>query len=79
MADLPNSGVKFYLGYYKIELTVHTGYGQTRHLVIENNDGVQGLYHHELLYDLQKDVNTIKKMVTDVVDQAKRNREANNA
>ena len=42
MAEIPNCGVLFYLGSYKVELILNTGYGRSRILKIESEEPFLG-------------------------------------
>ena len=76
MTDLPNSGVPFCLGDYKIEIVVHTGYGRTRRFTVSSEDEmVYGLYPEELIDQMKVDVANLRKTVKDAVYAAKKLRE----
>jgi len=74
MSEVPNCGVIFELGSYKVELILHTGYGRTRRLVLES-DSTRGLYSNELIDQLQIDVENLRKSAKQCVADAKKIRE----
>ena len=74
LTDIPNSGVKFHLGSYKVKLIIHTGYGRTRSLAMESED-TTGLYSDELIDQLQIDVENLRKSAKQCVVDAKKERE----
>jgi len=69
--QLPNGGLKWILGCYKIEMTVFPVSGtRSRNIVIENIDGVSGLYHEQLFAELQGDIEVLKATVEEIVSNA---------
>ena len=69
--DIPNNGVTFCLGSYKVELTINTGYGRQRSLVIEC-DGQYGVYVDKLIDQLQVDIENLRQTVNRCVADAKK-------
>lgn len=73
MQDLPNSGVPFCLGDYKIEIMVVTGYGRTRRITVSSEDEmVYGLYPEELIDRMEVDVAILRETVKKLVKAAKK-------
>ena len=71
MADLPNCGVDFTLGYYKVEFTALTPYGRNRNFIIENDKGVYGLYHSKLFEHLRSDIDILEKTINEFVEKSR--------
>jgi len=71
MADLPNCGVDFTLGYYKIEFTALTPYGRNRNFIIENDKGVYGLFHSDLFEHLRSDIDILEKTIKHFVEKSR--------
>jgi len=71
MTKLPNSGVNFILGYYKIEVSVLNPGGANRNFVLENDHGVIGLYHKDLMSQIRDDVDTLEKSILDFAKKSK--------
>jgi len=71
MTNLPNSGVNFVLGYYKIEVSVLNPGGINRNFIIENENGVKGLYHRDLMFQICDDVDTLEKSILDFVEKSR--------
>lgn len=76
MSDLPNCGIEFYLGYYKIEISVLNPGGANRNFVIENQDGVRGLYHKDLMFQVREDIDTLEKSILDFAEKERKKLEA---
>jgi hypothetical protein len=70
----PNASVEFCLGYYKIEATVHTGYGGHRTFTIEN-PCVTGLYPDKLIDRMVSDIEVFRKTVHHQVEADKKRME----
>lgn len=75
MDGLPNSGVKFFLGNYKIKVDVNTGYGRSRRLTIDSDGDSPGLYVDELFDRMQIDVENLRESAKRLVVDAKKERE----
>jgi len=71
MSKLPNYGVEFCLGYYKIEVSVLNPGSMNRNFVIESEHGVRGLYHRDLMFQIREDINTLEKSILDFVAKAR--------
>ncbi len=65
---LPNYGINFCLGSYKIEVVIMLPNGNTRQICLDNDAEVIGLYHDKLFTDLQKDVENLRQMAKRIVD-----------
>ena len=70
----PNAGVRFCLGYYKIEATIYTGYGGNRTYTIENKS-VTGLYPDKLIDRMVSDIEVFRKTVQHQVEADKKRME----
>lgn len=62
---LPNCGVNFCLGTYKIEVEVNPGRIPSRKLVLEGD--ATGLYFDKLFDQIRVDVDRLEKMAMDIV------------
>ena len=45
--------------------------GANRNFVIENETGVHGLYHKDLMFQIREDIDTLEKSILDFVEKAR--------
>ncbi len=71
--QVPNYGVPFVIGSYKIEATVITGYGRTRRIVVDSDhDCPTGCYAEELFDQMTIDVANMKETAIRFIEDARK-------
>lgn len=68
---LPNAGIKWRLGTYRLEISALTCYGQSRRFVVENTGGVQGLTILDILHYIESDLSSLRSAMAEFERQAR--------